>query len=37
METKTLLPETLELLRNYDWPGNIKQLQNVLEYAFFNT
>ena len=37
METKKLLPETIELLRNYDWPGNIKQLQSVLEYAFFNT
>lgn len=37
MEKKVLLPETLELLRNYDWPGNIKQLQSVLEYAFFNT
>ena len=37
MESKTLLPETLDLLRNYDWPGNIKQLQSVLEYSFFNT
>ncbi len=37
METKLLLPETMELLRNYDWPGNIKQLQSVLEYSFFNT
>ena len=25
------------MLRQYDWPGNIKQLQSVLEYAFFNT
>ena len=25
------------MLREYDWPGNIKQLQSVLEYAFFNT
>lgn len=37
MEAKVLLPETLEVLRSYDWPGNIKQLQNVLEYSFFNT
>ncbi len=37
MESKILLPETLDLLRNYDWPGNIKQLQSVLEYSFFNT
>lgn len=37
MEAKVLLPETLEVLRTYDWPGNIKQLQSVLEYSFFNT
>ncbi|HLJ49730.1 MAG TPA: sigma 54-interacting transcriptional regulator [Bryobacteraceae bacterium] len=23
--------ETLELLQNYDWPGNIRELQNVVE------
>ena len=37
MERKNLLPETIELLEQYDWPGNIKQLQSVLEYAFFHT
>lgn len=37
MERKRLLPETLKLLEHYDWPGNIKQLQNVLEQAFFHT
>jgi transcriptional regulator with PAS, ATPase and Fis domain len=37
MQPKKILPETEEVLRNYDWPGNIKQLQSVLEYAFFNT
>ena len=37
MEPKVLLPESLEVLKNYDWPGNIKQLQSVLEYSFFNT
>ncbi len=37
MKSKELLPETQELLRNYDWPGNIKQLQSVVEYSFFNT
>jgi DNA-binding NtrC family response regulator len=37
MAPKKILPETEEVLRNYDWPGNIKQLQSVLEYAFFNT
>lgn len=24
---------TMELLRNYDWPGNIRELQNVIERA----
>lgn len=37
MEPKSLLPEAEEKLRNYDWPGNIKQLQAVLEQAFFHT
>ena len=37
MQPKKLLPETLDMLKRYDWPGNIKQLQGVLEYAFFNT
>lgn len=34
---KKILPETAELLKSYDWPGNIKQLQGVVEHAFFNT
>ena len=25
--------ETVELFRNYDWPGNIRELQNVVERA----
>ncbi|MDD3558726.1 MAG: helix-turn-helix domain-containing protein, partial [Melioribacteraceae bacterium] len=25
------------LLINYDWPGNIRELENVLEYAFVKT
>ena len=37
METKVVQPATIEILKKYDWPGNIKQLQSVLEYAFFNT
>ncbi len=37
MAPKKILPETEKVLREYDWPGNIKQLQSVLEYAFFNT
>ena len=26
-------PETLELLRRYDWPGNIRELRNALDHA----
>jgi two-component system response regulator HydG len=26
-------PETLEYLANYDWPGNIRELQNTIERA----
>ena len=37
MQEKNVLPETIEVLKKYDWPGHIKQLQGVLEYAFFNT
>jgi transcriptional regulator with PAS, ATPase and Fis domain len=27
-------PEALQALENYDWPGNIRELVNVLEFAF---
>lgn len=37
LEGKEILPETAQALKNYDWPGNIKQLQGVIEHAFFNT
>lgn len=37
MPVKDMLPATIEVLKGYDWPGNIKQLQGVIEYAFFNT
>ncbi len=37
MPLKKAAPETIQILHDYDWPGNIKQLQSVLEYAFFNT
>jgi len=37
LETKELLPAAVEQLMSYDWPGNIKQLQGVVEQAFFNT
>jgi len=37
MAVKEILPEATELLMSYEWPGNIKQLQGVVEQAFFNT
>lgn len=27
-------PEVLEILKNYNWPGNIRQLENVMERTF---
>lgn len=29
----TLAPETEALLQNYDWPGNVREVQNVIERA----
>jgi len=29
----TITPEAMEILMNYDWPGNIRELANVLERA----
>jgi len=37
LTVKRFDPATLQQLREYDWPGNIKQLQSVIEHAFFNT
>lgn len=30
----SLHPDALEALRAYDWPGNIRELENVIEHAF---
>jgi len=30
-EPKTLTPEAMELLTSYSWPGNIRELKNLLE------
>ena len=32
-EIREVAPETLERLRNYPWPGNIRELQSVLKQA----
>lgn len=32
-EVKGLTPEAMQKLMLYDWPGNIRELENVLEYA----
>ena len=34
---KRLSPEAVSLLLSCSWPGNIKQLQGVIEQAFFHT
>jgi Nif-specific regulatory protein len=34
---KKILPKTLALLQSYDWPGNIRELRNVVERAFVLT
>ena len=28
-------PQTVTIMERYDWPGNIRELQNVVEYATF--
>jgi DNA-binding NtrC family response regulator len=33
MMPRRLSADALEMLRNHDWPGNVRQLQNVLERA----
>ena len=33
---KGILPETLEILKAYPWPGNIRDLRNVLEKAILS-
>ncbi|RKY00626.1 hypothetical protein DRP77_11170 [Candidatus Poribacteria bacterium] len=33
-EPKRITPRALSLLRRYDWPGNVRQLENVIHRAF---
>lgn len=37
LPTKSLSDGAVEVLLSYDWPRNIKQLQQVVEQAFFRT
>jgi len=37
MPVKRIAKETAEALLAYEWPDNVKQLQGVVEYAFFHT
>ena len=32
-KVKAISPKAMELLMRYSWPGNIRELQNVLEKA----
>ena len=36
-DIKEIDDKALELLLNYKWPGNIRELENVIEYAFVRT
>jgi len=32
-EVRDVAPAAMEMLKNYDWPGNVRQLRNVIERA----
>jgi DNA-binding NtrC family response regulator len=34
---RSLLPEAIETLQRYDWPGNIRELQNVIERSMVSS
>lgn len=31
---KAITPSAMQLLKSYNWPGNIRELENVIEHAF---
>lgn len=32
----TVTPETLQLFREYSWPGNLRELRNIIERSLIN-
>lgn len=34
LELKTITDEAMEVLTNYSWPGNIRELRNTIEHCF---
>ncbi len=36
LNTKALLPETLDFFKSYDWPGNVRELIHTIEQAILN-
>lgn len=36
LNTKVLLPETVDCLESYDWPGNVRELIHTIERAILN-
>lgn len=36
-EVKSVSPEAMQMLMNYDWPGNIRELENTIERAVVMT
>ncbi|MGH7200093.1 MAG: sigma-54 interaction domain-containing protein, partial [Planctomycetaceae bacterium] len=36
-QVQGVAPKTVELLRNYSWPGNIRELQSVVRQALMNS
>jgi transcriptional regulator with PAS, ATPase and Fis domain len=34
---KTLAPETLKILEDYNWPGNVRELANAMERAYITS
>ncbi len=35
--TKEVTPEAMQFLMDYSWPGNVKELENTVQYAYLTT